>query len=166
MGHDVPVADVEFRSGATLIALSHEATDSVLVTITESDLNASRVVHGAYSGGFESLAAFFAGLARGWEGERVYESLEHDLRFVAKHDGHVRLKVRLWQSSDPNGWVVETRTGSRRRGPDEVRWRVTGSEVSTSHAALRARLPSQSRDVVCHPDAHLGTRCGHGYPCD
>lgn len=108
----MPVTDVVFGSGATLIALSHEATDSVLVTITESDLTASRVVQGACSGGLDSLAAFFVGLAndwRGWEGERVYESLEHDLRLAAEHDGHVRLKVRLWQSSDPNGWSVETR---------------------------------------------------------
>ena len=112
MDHDVPVTDVEFGSGATLIALSQEASDSVLVTITERDLTARRVVRGAYSGGFDNLATFFAGLAndwRGWQGERVYESLEHDLRFVAEHDGHVRLKVRLWQSTDPNGWSVETR---------------------------------------------------------
>ena len=112
MDQDVPVTEFQFGSGATLIALSHETTDSVLATITEGDLTARRVVQGAYSGGFDSLAAFFAGLAddwRGWEGERIYESLEHDLRFVAVHDGHIRLKVRLWQSSDPNGWSVETR---------------------------------------------------------
>jgi hypothetical protein len=112
MDQDVAVTDVEFGSGATLIALSHETSDSVLVTIREGDLRARRMVHGAYSGGFDNLAAFFADLAkdwRGWAGERIYESLEHDLRFVAEHDGHVRLKVRLWQSSDPDGWSVETR---------------------------------------------------------
>lgn len=111
MDQDVPVTDVELGSGATVVAISHESVDSVLVRITDTDLSASRVIHGAYSGGFDSLANFFAGLAsdwRGWEGERVYESLEHDLRFVAEHDGHVHLKVCLWQSSDPNGWRVET----------------------------------------------------------
>jgi hypothetical protein len=59
-----------------------------------------------YSDGFGQLAGFFAELAaswRGWRGERTYESIEHDLRIVATHDGHVRLKVRLWQSTDPNG---------------------------------------------------------------
>lgn len=109
---DVPVTDIQFGSGATLIVVAHEATDSVLVTIREADLTARRVVHGVDSGGFDSLAAFFVGLAddwRGWEGERVYESLEHDLRIVAVHDGRVRLKVRLWQSSNPDGWSVETR---------------------------------------------------------
>jgi hypothetical protein len=112
MGKDVPMADVQFGSTATRITLSHETSESVLVTITEADLSARRVVHGAYSGGFDNLAAYFAGLAddwRGWEGERVYESMEHDLRFVAEHDGHARLRIRLWQSSDPNGWTVETR---------------------------------------------------------
>lgn len=112
MDQDVPVADVQFGSGATLITISHEEIDSILVTITERDLSARQIVYGASSDGFDSLAAFFAGLAddwRGWEGERVYESLEHDLRFTAMHDGHVRLRVRLWQSSDPQGWTVETR---------------------------------------------------------
>ena len=112
MDQDVPVADVQFGSGATLITLSHEEIDSILVTITERDLSARRVVYGASSDGFDNLATFFAGLAhdwRGWEGERAYESLEHDLRFTAIHDGHVRLRVRLWQSSDPHGWSVETR---------------------------------------------------------
>lgn len=95
MGQDGAVTDVQIGSGATLITLSHKAIESVIVTITEGDLSARHVVHGASSDGFDSLAAFFAGLAhdwRGWEGERVYESLEHDLRFVAEHDGHVRLK--------------------------------------------------------------------------
>ncbi len=112
MDQDGRVTDVQFGSGATRIALSHETTDSVLVTITDSDLTASREVHGSYSGGFDSLATFFMGLAddwRGWQGERVYESLEHDLRFIAEHDGHVRLRVRLRQSTDPNGWSVDTR---------------------------------------------------------
>lgn len=112
MSQDEPVTDVEIGSGATVIALSHETNDSVLVTITDDDLTAKRVVHGAYSGGFQNLGDFFTGLARdwrGWDGERIYESLEHDLRFVAEHDGHVRLRVRLSQSSDPDGWRVETR---------------------------------------------------------
>ena len=61
--------------------------------------------------GFGQLARFFEDLAtswRGWSGERAYESIEHDLRIVATHDGHVRLRVRLWQSTDPDGWKLET----------------------------------------------------------
>ena len=53
-----------------------------------------------YDTGFDGLAAFFGQLAadwRGWDGERVYESLERNLRLVATHDGHVQLAVQLWQ---------------------------------------------------------------------
>jgi Family of unknown function (DUF6228) len=120
----VSVADVNFGTGATVITLSYETSDTVRVTITERDLSATHVVYGAYSDGFDSLADFFTGLAadwRRWEGERVYESLEHDLRFAAVHDGHVRLNVRLWQSSDPQGWSVETRLAL---GPGEELARV------------------------------------------
>jgi len=81
------------------------------MTIRDAELEAGRDVYEGYSNGFEPLAAFFEELAeswRGWQGERIYESIEHDLRIVATHDGHVRLKVRLWQSTDPDGWMVET----------------------------------------------------------
>lgn len=47
-----------------------------------------------YATGFEDLVAFLNALAsdwRGWEGERFYESLEHDLRLTATQDGHVHL---------------------------------------------------------------------------
>jgi hypothetical protein len=79
--------------------------------IRDSDLTAGRDVYEGYGDGFEALAQFFDGLAeswRGWHGERTYESIEHDLRIVATHDGHVRLKIRLWQSTDPDGWTVDT----------------------------------------------------------
>ena len=60
-----------------------------------------------YATGFDELVRFFRGLAadwRGWPGERTYESLEHELRLVAIHDGHVRIAVQLRQSSLPDGW--------------------------------------------------------------
>lgn len=62
-----------------------------------------------YATGFDELVAFFAESAdgwRGWQGERTYESLEHDLRFTAVHDGHVRLSINrcLQQTSTPSGW--------------------------------------------------------------
>jgi len=64
-----------------------------------------RVVH-AYASGFTDLAAFAEALAanwRGWPDEPVWESIEHDLRIQARHDGHVRLKVRL-QDTDTWTW--------------------------------------------------------------
>lgn len=86
------------------------SAELLAIMIRDVDLEAGRTVYEGYSDGFESLAAFFEELAdawRGWPGERTYESIEHDLRIVATHDGHVRLKVRLWQSTDPDGWTVE-----------------------------------------------------------
>lgn len=87
------------------------AAELLDVTIRDKDLHAQKSVYEGYSDGFELLARFFDDLAaywRGWTGERVYESIEHDLRIVATHDGHVRLRVRLWQSDDPDGWTLET----------------------------------------------------------
>jgi hypothetical protein len=91
--------------------LPNGAAELLDVTIRDVDLEAGKSVYEGYSDGFEHLARFFDDLAtswRGWSGERAYESIEHDLRIVATHDGHVRLHVRLWQSDDPDGWTVET----------------------------------------------------------
>lgn len=70
-------------------------------------LDAPLRVSSHYATGFDELAGFFQGLAadwRGWVGERIYESLEHELRLTARHDGHVRIAVELRQSSLPDGW--------------------------------------------------------------
>jgi hypothetical protein len=66
------------------------------------------VIH-HYSKGFADLSNFFTELERdwrGWVGDRVFESLEHDLRLGASHDGHVRLTVDLRQSTILDGWAV------------------------------------------------------------
>jgi hypothetical protein len=86
------------------------SAELLAVTIRDAGLEAGLTVYGGYSEGIEPLAAFFEELAeswRGWPGERTCESIEHDLRIVATHDGHVRLKVRLRQSTDPDGWTAE-----------------------------------------------------------
>jgi hypothetical protein len=70
-------------------------------------LDASLRVSSCYATGFDELVGFFQGLAadwRGWPGERTYESLEHELRLTATHDGHLRIAVHLRQSSLPDGW--------------------------------------------------------------
>jgi Family of unknown function (DUF6228) len=70
-------------------------------------LDAPLRVSSHYANGFDELAGFFQMLAadwRGWPGERSYESLEHELRLTARHDGHVRIAVELRQSSLPDGW--------------------------------------------------------------
>jgi Family of unknown function (DUF6228) len=70
-------------------------------------LEASMRVSSHYATGFDELVAIFRRLAagwRGWHGEVMYESLEHDLRVIATHDGHIRLAVQLRQSAVPEGW--------------------------------------------------------------
>jgi hypothetical protein len=91
--------------------LPNGAAELLDVSIRDVDVEAGKSVYEGYTDGFEQLVRFFEDLAdswRGWSGERVYESIEHDLRIVATHDGHVRLRVRLWQSTDPDGWTLET----------------------------------------------------------
>ena len=93
-------------------------TGSVVVRLRVPGLDASRQVWGYYATDFPALVAFFNGLAsdwRGWQGERAYESLEHDLRLTATHDGHVHLVVQLQDTSRRDGWsatgVVHLDTG-------------------------------------------------------
>jgi Family of unknown function (DUF6228) len=99
---------VTFASGHRL---PHGVVELLDVTIRDVDLEARKSVYEGYTDGFEQLVRFFEDLAaswRGWRGERTYESIEHDLRIVATHDGHIRLRVQLWQSTDPDGWKLET----------------------------------------------------------
>ncbi len=80
---------------------------SVVVRLRVPGLDASRRVWAHYATGFDELVAFFNGLAadwRGWQGERTYESLEHDLRLTAIHDGHVRLLVQLQETAGLDEW--------------------------------------------------------------
>lgn len=83
--------------------------DYLSVTVTGPDMVASRQVYAGWEGGFTTLASFFGDLAddwRGWQGVRVFESIESDLRIEANHDGHVHLRVSLWESTVPDGWRV------------------------------------------------------------
>jgi len=80
---------------------------SVEVCLRVPGLEASSRVSAHYASEFDDLVAFFRQLAadwRGWDGERTYESLEHDLRLTATHDGYVRLAVQLWQEGGRFGW--------------------------------------------------------------
>ena len=59
---------------------------SVEVCLRVPGLEASSRVSAHYASEFDDLVAFFRQLAadwRGWDGERTYESLEHDLRLTA-----------------------------------------------------------------------------------
>lgn len=59
--------------------------------------------------GANNLPAFFDKLAaswRGWDGEMVWESIEHDLRITARHDGagHVTLCFCLRENYSERAW--------------------------------------------------------------
>ena len=92
---------------------------SVVARLRVPGLDASRRVWSDYADSFDELVAFFIGLAadwRGWQGERTYESSEHDLRLTAVHDGHVRLLVQLQETSGLDEWSA---TGVVRLDPGD-----------------------------------------------
>ena len=92
---------------------------SVAVRLRVPGLDASLRVSAHYATGFDELVAFVNGLAsdwRGWQGERTCESLEHDLRLTATHDGHIQLVVQLRETSVPDGWSA---TGAVQLDPGE-----------------------------------------------
>jgi Family of unknown function (DUF6228) len=94
---------------------------SVVVRLRSGGLDASLRVWAP--GGFGDLVAFFNGLAagwRGWQGTRTYESLEHDLRLTATHDGHVQLVVQLRETMVPDGWSA-TAVVQLDRGEEMIR---------------------------------------------
>jgi hypothetical protein len=63
----------------------------------------------AYDDRYGELALFFEALAdswRGWEGERTFSSLEGEFAITARHDGHVRLAIRLRRVDGPGLWTL------------------------------------------------------------
>lgn len=81
----------------------------VAIRLQVPGLHASLRVPAHYATGFDDRVAFFRAFAsdrRGWQGERTYESVDHDLRLTATHDGHVRLMAQL--SNDPDDWSATT----------------------------------------------------------
>jgi hypothetical protein len=76
--------------------------------LTGEGLNATS--HVVVSQG-RDLDAFFDRLAvnwQGWQGEQLWDSLEHDLSIAAAHDGigQVRLRVTLRESYRPDPWAA------------------------------------------------------------
>lgn len=107
------------------------------VTLEGPCLRASRQVYEGYDEGFSSLARYFGDLAanwRGWEGSRDYESIEGDLRMQATHDGHVNVRVLLWESTVPTGWRAEAEV--RLEAGEALR--VSAVDIA---GLVRARLP-------------------------
>ena len=80
------------------------------VRVSRSDLFAAAGVWASYTG--SNPAKWFLELAenwRGWQGERQWESIEHELRLVATNDrrGHVAIRIRLRSGFWNDDWSVE-----------------------------------------------------------
>ena len=77
-----------------------------------------RVGHEVILGGAGDLVDFFQAMYddfRGWTGERVWMSLEDELRITAWHDGHVHLRWELTNTRyEEQAWnfAVTTRHGA------------------------------------------------------
>lgn len=79
------------------------------VEISGHGLRASSSVRDEQHG--NNLPAFLDNLAaswRGWEGEMVWESIEHDLHITARHDGagHVTLRFGLRENFLERAWAA------------------------------------------------------------
>jgi Family of unknown function (DUF6228) len=95
---------LSFRAELTAAGLT--ATADVVVAQDHDDLDAF----------FDRLVARW----RGWQGEQVWEALEHQMSIAASHDGlgHVRLRVTLRQDHLPDRMGSQRDLRRRRwRGP-------------------------------------------------
>jgi uncharacterized protein DUF6228 len=97
----------------TIGEVSRDATGDIWsldVEIADSGLRASIAVTPHYAVSFDDLVRFFADLERhwrGWDGDRVYESLEGEFRIAARHlGGRVQLTVDLGKHM-PDDWRAQ-----------------------------------------------------------
>jgi hypothetical protein len=87
---------------------------------------------------FQDLIDFLSGMARdwrGWNGERVYESLEGELRLIGSYNRHVKIVATLRQSTVEDGWSA---TGTFTVDPGEQMSKVA-SDVSELLGTRRRR---------------------------
>lgn len=82
--------------------------DQLELSLFDENIRGLAVIDGHYHDAFMQLAVWAEGLAerwKGWDGERIYESLNHDLVMKATHSGsHVHIDVALRGSVMPGGW--------------------------------------------------------------
>lgn len=88
---------------------SHHTLFSFVVTFEVAGCRGVQQIYADTPHGGDSIDKFFSDLARdwrGWQGEKKYESLEHDLEITATCDskGHTTLKVVIRSYS--NFWGV------------------------------------------------------------
>jgi hypothetical protein len=97
---------VQIGSSGDSLRLTSNGPYHVTAELDCAGLTATRDVVHNYASGFQDLAEFFGRLAddwSGWSGQRVWESVEHDLRIDARHEfQHVQLRITL--RHDGPGW--------------------------------------------------------------
>lgn len=123
--------------------------------------SAGRQVYAGWDDGFADLGRYFSQLAeswRGWKGEVVFESLEHDLRLSATHDGHVHVKVEIWESTEPHGWRVQSELQST-SASSWLQWLVklpiAFEADRPPYSAPEAGSPANIAAVAVKPDGCL-----------
>ena len=102
IGHGSPTA--VFRNAQRSDSDDPYAGSTFVTELHSDGVDAMRSVF-MFSFGWDALTAYFADLAdswRGWEGEKAWESIEHDLRVTATSDrlGHCHLTFTLCDGPD------------------------------------------------------------------
>jgi Family of unknown function (DUF6228) len=99
------------RASVRLRSAGRPWSDEVLdlqCELADDGVNAASWVRTLNGDGIVSWAADLAESYRGWDGVRTWESLEHDLRIDAIHDGrgHVSLRfvIRGPRGYEPGAW--------------------------------------------------------------
>ncbi|MDP5227336.1 MULTISPECIES: DUF6228 family protein [Arthrobacter] len=85
------------------------AVEYLMVTLVAEGLTSTSRIYDV--NGFGTLVGYFDDLSRhwrGWDGSKMYESLEGDLRISARHDGRVRLEVTLNQILGETEWRCQS----------------------------------------------------------
>lgn len=94
----MPGFEIRDRDGKGSLSIAYDGTDEWPVVLSGPGLTARHRVY-AYRphGGFDRMFEEMAAAWRGWEGEKVWRSLESELSLVCTHDGlgHVTIMVRL-----------------------------------------------------------------------
>lgn len=104
------LVEIGHAGSLTFDSIEREADgsiDSLIVAVDLKGLHATQRV--LTINDFRDLVLFFNDLSaqwRGWTGSKNFESLEGDLRFSARHDGHVSLDFEVSQTSVPRGWSL------------------------------------------------------------
>src|SRR5262245_22660355 len=99
---------VTLGSGSQMLTLSADhgraQPDELVVKLHAETLSATARI---YALEFRDLAMYFEGLAadwRGWQGARVWHSLEGDLEISAEHHRHVLLRIALRGDTYRSDW--------------------------------------------------------------